>query len=211
MPVNLDQYRGAVRAFNSCLHCKNIYSNTSIRKLDVLVIASAFLSILLTFSMFLLFSKSFCFAILLRKNIKIMNILVLRIFHIYALVTYVFHMWLYLILTKRSRDIEQNPGPKSNSYQSFSSCHWHLNSISTLDFIKISLLKTYIATCKLDVICSSETYLDSSISNDDDDLKIPGYDLFRVDHPSNTKRVSVCIYYRNSFLGSRYSIFTRMH
>ena len=86
MPVNLDQYRGAVGAFNSRLHCKNIYNNFSIRKIDVLPIASAFVSILLTFNMLLLFSKSFCFTILLRKNIKIMNILVIRIFHIYVLV-----------------------------------------------------------------------------------------------------------------------------
>ena len=153
----------------------------------MLLIAGAFLSIVLTFSMFLLFSKSFCFIILLRKNIKIMNILATRIFHIYLLVTYVFYVWLYLILTKRSGDIEQNPGPKSNSSQSFSICHWNVNSISAHNFIKISLLKTQIASHQLDVICLSETYLDSSISNDDDNLEIPGYDLFRADHPSNTK------------------------
>ena len=111
MPVNLDQYRGAVGAFNSRLHSKSIYINMSIRILDMLPIASAFLSILLTFIMFLLFSKRFCFTILLRKNIKIMTILLLRIFHIYALATYVCHIWLYLILTKRSGDIEKNPGP----------------------------------------------------------------------------------------------------
>ena len=120
MPVNLDQYRGAVGAFNSRLHSKIIYINISIRMLDMLPIASAFLSILLTFIMFLLFSKSFCFTILLRKNIKIMNILLLRIFHTCGLATYVLHIWLYLILTKRSGDIEKNPGPKSNSSQSFS-------------------------------------------------------------------------------------------
>ena len=32
--------------------------------------------------------------------------------------TYLFHVWLFLIRTKRSGDIEQNPGPKSNSDQS---------------------------------------------------------------------------------------------
>ena len=58
MPVNLNQYRRTVGAFNSRLHCKNIYNNNSIRKLDVLPTAGAFLSILLTFSMLLLFSKS---------------------------------------------------------------------------------------------------------------------------------------------------------
>ena len=112
MPVNIDQYRGAIEAFNRCLYGKNIYINSFIRMLDVLPIASAFLSILLTFILFLLFSKSFCFTILL--------ILLLRIFSIYALATYVFHIKLYLILTKQSGEIEQNPGPKSNSCQSFS-------------------------------------------------------------------------------------------
>ena len=106
--------------------------------------------------------------------------LVIRIFHTYVLVTYVFYLWFYLILTKRRGDIEQNSRPKSNSCQSFSVCNWNLNSISAHNFIKISLLKTYIGTHKLDVICLSETYLDSSISNDDENSEIPGYDLFRV-------------------------------
>ena len=138
----------------------------------MLPIASAFPSILLTFSMFLLFSKSFCFTILLWRNIKIMNILVLRIYHVIMLVTYMFHVWLHLILTKRSGDIKQSLVTKSNSSQSFSICHWNFNSISAHNFIKVSLLKTFIATHKLDVICLSETYLDSSISNDDDNLEI---------------------------------------
>ena len=103
------------------------------------------------------------------------------------LVTYVFHIWLYLILTKQSGHIEQNLRPKSHSSQSFPVCHWNLNSIFVHNFLKISLLKAYIATHKSDVIHLSETYLDSSISNDDYNLEIPGYDLFRADHPSNTK------------------------
>ena len=88
--------------------------------------------------------------------------------------------------------------PSIGSKKSFSICHWNLNSISAHNFIKISLLKTYIATHKLDVVCLSETYLDSSISNNDDNLEIPGYDLYRADHPANTKRGGVCIYHRNS-------------
>ena len=119
MRVNLDEYRGAVRAFNIYLLCKNIFINIFIRKLDILPFPNAFLSKFQVFSMFLLFYKSFCFTVLLRKNIKIINILLLRIFHIYKLVIYVFHIRLYLILTKRNGDIKQNPGPKSNSSQSF--------------------------------------------------------------------------------------------
>ena len=113
--------------------------------------------------------------------------------------TYLFHVWLYFIRTKRSGDIEPNPGPKLNSCQSFSIGHWNLNRISAHNFIKLSLLKPYIAIHNFDVVCLSETYLNASISNDDDSLEVCGYNLFRADHPSNTKRGGVCIYYRNSF------------
>ena len=43
----------------------------------------------------------------------------------------------------------------------------------------------------------SETYLNSSITDDDDSLQIPGYDLIRSDYPSNSKRGDVTIYYKN--------------
>ena len=108
-----------------------------------------------------------------------------------------FHVWLLLIKTKRNGDIEQNPGPKPNSCQSFSFCHWNLNSILAHNFIKLSLLRACIAFHKFDVVCLSETYLNASISLDDDSLEVPGYKLFRADHPSNTKRESGSIYYRN--------------
>ena len=39
----------------------------------------------------------------------------------------------------------------------------------------------------MDVICLLETYLDSSIKSDNDNLEIPGYNLVRSDHPSNNK------------------------
>ena len=52
------------------------------------------------------------------------------------------------------------------------------------------------------MICVSETYLDSSISNDEKDISIKGYSLVRADHPSNTKGGGTCIYYKES-LGVR--------
>ena len=51
---------------------------------------------------------------------------------------------------------------------------------------------------KIDIICLSETYLDSSILSDDDNSELPGYNLVRADNPTNTKRGGVCIYYHNS-------------
>ena len=86
-----------------------------------------------------------------------------------------FHGWLYLIRTKQSGDTEENPGPKPNSCQSYSIFHWNLNSISAHSFIKLSLLRAYIAIHKYDVVCSSETYLNASISSNDDNWEVPGY------------------------------------
>ena len=63
----------------------------------------------------------------------------------------------------------------------------------------MSLLRAYTSINKFDIICLSETYLDSSISSDDDNLELPGYSLVCADNPTNTKRGGVCIYYHNSF------------
>ena len=37
------------------------------------------------------------------------------------------------------------------------------------------------------LICVSETYIDSSISNDEKDILIKGYSLVRADHRSETQ------------------------
>ena len=103
-----------------------------------------------------------------------------------------------MIIFNRSGNIEKNPRPKANSYQSFSICHWNLHSITAHNFLKVSLLRAYTTVHSFDVICLSETYLDSSISHDDNNLQIPGYNSYRVDHPLNIKRGGVCIYYKIS-------------
>ena len=105
--------------------------------------------------------------------------------------------WLYSLLILLSADVEVNPRPKCASTSNISICHWNLNSISAHNYIKLFLLKAYIAIHKFDIICLSETYLDSSTTSDDDNLAISGYNLIRSDHPSNNKRGGVCIYYKN--------------
>ena len=106
-------------------------------------------------------------------------------------------MWLYSLAIKCTGDVEENPGPKPNSCEYLSICHWNLNSISAHNFIKFCLLRAYISINKIDIICLSETYLDSSISSDNENLELPGYNLVRSDNPTNTKRGGVCIYYHN--------------
>ena len=91
-------------------------------------------------------------------------------------------------------DAEENPEPKPSSKQIFSICYWNLNSISAHNYIKLSLLRAYLSTHRFDVICLSETYLDSDTSHEDANLEIVGYTLIRAE----TKRGGACLYYRDS-------------
>ena len=91
-----------------------------------------------------------------------------------------------------------NPGPKRKPCHSFSICHWNLNSLATHNYLKVSLLRAYVAIEKFDVVCLSETYLDSSNLSDDDSFYLGGYYLVRADDPSNAKKVGACIYFKKS-------------
>ena len=46
------------------------------------------------------------------------------------------------------------------------------------------------------MICLSETLLNTSIPSDDNRIKRDGYNLIRLDHPSDLKKGEVCIYYK---------------
>ena len=99
------------------------------------------------------------------------NIWFLRqsLFHCFYFINavYIHHVWLYSLAIKCSGDIEESPGPKPNSCECLSICHW---SISAHNFIKLSLLHAYISIDKIDIICLCENYLVSSISSENDNL-----------------------------------------
>ena len=113
-------------------------------------------------------------------------------------VLYLRYIWRSSILVKLSDDVEENPGPKAKPCQSISICHWNVNSVSANNFSKVSPLRAYIFIHKFDVICLSETLLNSDTAFDGDNLKIEGYNIMRSDHPSNSRRGGVCIYYNQS-------------
>lgn len=48
-----------------------------------------------------------------------------------------------------------------------------------------------------DVMCPSETYINSSVPNNDGNLEITGYNLHRANSSSNTKRGGVYNCYKN--------------
>ena len=65
-------------------------------------------------------------------------------------------------------------------------------------FTNVSLISLYISFRKFDIICLSETYPNSEIPFDDENFEIAGYKHVREDHPSNSKRGGVCVYYKSS-------------
>ena len=89
--------------------------------------------------------------------------------------------------------LKKNPGPE---FSSLKFCHWNLNGITAHDSIKISLLQAYIIQNNYDIMCLSKTFLNSLIQTNDDRISIDGYNAIRVDHPSNSKREGVSIYYK---------------
>ena len=100
------------------------------------------------------------------------------------------------ILLNLSNDIARNPGP--NKEQNLTICHWNIGSISVHNFQKLNSLQAFNSIHNFDLICISETFLDSSFSSDDPSLSLKGYDICRSDHPTNKKRGGVCIYYKKS-------------
>ena len=97
-----------------------------------------------------------------------------------------------------NRDIESNPGPKKSKEFSLSCCHWNVNSLLAHNGTKVTSLEVYNSVFIYDFICISKMYLDSTSCSDNNNLNILGYNLTRADHPSNLKRGSVCIYYKES-------------
>ena len=105
-------------------------------------------------------------------------------------------VWLCSCVIILNADVEVNPGPKNSVSECLSICQWNLNSILVHDYSKLFLLKVYITIHKFDIICLSETYLDSTVPLDVN-LVISGYNLIRSDHQYNTKHGGVCLYYKN--------------
>ena len=93
---------------------------------------------------------------------------------------------------------------QSKAINAFSICHWNLNSISAHNYAKIFLLKAYLAIHKFDIICISESYLNSNLLPDDSNLEVSSYNLTRSDHPSNIINI---IYIINTFYLCEFSIF----
>ena len=178
MPVNLIQYRGAVGTFNTRM---SIFQRSRKRFsfLNYVNINSFQSYSLSTFILFV-----FLFLGLKHNGHKTsMKFFVWFLF--LAGVSLNTSLWLQIFLVLLSAVVEINPGPKPTPEESLSICHWNLNIISA---------HNYLVFHKFDIICLSETYLNSSNSPADETLEISGYNLVRYDHPLKSKRGGVRIY-----------------
>ena len=72
-----------------------------------------------------------------------------------------------------------------------------MNNLTAHNFQEVNLLEVYSTVNQLDVICLSESFLDSLILTENNNLKVNEYKMVRADHPNNVKR-GVCAYVRES-------------
>ena len=67
-----------------------------------------------------------------------------------------------------SGDIKVKPGPERSSHIKF--CHWNLNGLASHDFYESTINKGFYHTNNFDIVCLSETFLDSFIPDDDENI-----------------------------------------
>ena len=191
MPVNRVQYRGTVGVFNNRKFTKKLqYKEISkIKFIHICFIADRLsLNSHSMVSFFMLLVVFFLLKTKMPKGVKFSAFAVLYVVCIYLLSV----KWLYKIfLILLSGHVEINPGPRRNTHETFSICHWNLNSVLAYNYNKLFLLRAYIAVHKFDVTCLSQTYLDSTVASDDENLEI-----VRSEYHANTKLGGVCSYYK---------------
>ena len=225
MPISSVQFRAEIGLFYNTFYCSRFFNNRfsvnffaglNSRLLPSPIHMLTFIILLIVFPLISFFAVIFgqtrlyrifrlsyvyiYFCMLLARKLQltvtrrcVMN-LVIQYYFFLQVCLFLPYMKLYLIICG---DVEINPGPIS--MHDLSVCHWNLNGICTNDFVKVSLLEAYTAVHDFDVICLSETFLNSESSSDDERLELQGYaPMIRSDHPSDEKRGGVCMFFKEN-------------
>ena len=99
-------------------------------------------------------------------------------------------------------DVETNPGPDT-----FNFCCWNLNSITSYDFLRLSLFEAYNSVYKYDLIDVVGIHLNDTV--DESRLQLDGYSFIKSSHPLNIKRGGVALYVKDSIpMKQRYDLVT---
>ena len=176
MPVSIDPRRGEIGCFINHIASIFFYSSYDVRiSVNNLLPVLSFLLIVL-FCVLLrkcsLIRITFCAKLRLGRSRRAIS----SLFYVFILIYYL--RWCSSLILL-SGDIETNPGPTPSSGQCSSICHRNLNSITAHNFATLSLLTVYNLVHSFDIICLSETYLNSGTPPND--------------HPSNNKRGGICL------------------
>ena len=133
MPVNFIQYRGTVGMFNnrrfSSSSLNYSYFSKKYHNDDTFTLAIGLIILALWHLIYGLFNWKFR-SRFLPDLVGICNFS-RKILYLSMIGVYVHYVWLSLTIIRISGDIEENPAPRCNSNQSFSICHWNLNSYRT--------------------------------------------------------------------------------
>ena len=199
MPINNQQYRGEIGVFNNKIRVIKWYynfldfqksSSTKVFDFESLLMA---LDSLASFH----FESLVYYVTFILQCTRRVNFCTLTSSYIFQVLVFS-HIYFYSRLTELSGDFEKHPGPKSKPDQSFSICHWNLSSIVAHNCSKIKSLIACNCIHHFDIICLSETYLNSDISFDNENFDIQSYRLVLSDYPSNDERDGVCVYFKSS-------------
>ena len=85
---------------------------------------------------------------------------------------YLFSLYLYSLCIIQNVNIELNPSTKSSFLSVLPICPWNLNCSVAHSFSKVNTIQAYNSIHSFDIICLSETFLDSTIGLDHRDLSI---------------------------------------
>ena len=166
MSVNLNQYRGIIGYLMSV---SSLRSNLKTEQFLDSTTCVTQIKYLKTFTFFQYCCFLFYYIISVKK---IQNLT--RLYRCNFLLNKYTVLWLCKLKIFLSGHIETNSGPvQKNQNKSFSICHWNLNCMTAHGYAKVSRLKAYITARKMDIICLSETYLNSTIQPDNGKLEIP--------------------------------------
>ena len=182
MGIDVAQWRASIGKFNK-LEVMGKLSRFSLKQ--------CFLDSLLGFliSCQRLFDLSTDIILLFMVSITMLTLAALRVclLNKYLTMSFLKNLWWLALIVLLSGDVHENPGPGNLKI-----LHWNVNSISTDNFIRKTLIEAYNVTTKYDVIAITETGLHSNTSNDV--LEIEGYSLYRRDLPADRNYGGVIVY-----------------
>ena len=132
-------------------------------------------------------------------NQKYRNIGLDWLFYLFYFSLFLYHSCLFIRLIKISDNPEENPGPKRYSAQYLTICHVNLSSTAVHNFMKVALLKVTSPSMKWTPYTFLKHILILQFKLTMIICELLGYSSARADHPSNTKRRGILIYYKNFY------------